>query len=291
MTDPPVEPELIIGTAEQRSRFLKRHQDFVEEMPNLYALARAVFEREYLSDQTSAVIYSLGLLAWEDFEELFALAGIGSGFGALKLLRGFYERVVTLAYLQKHQSEIDKFVSYEAIRRYKIACEVHENVPESAVSAHDLEGFRHERESVARMFKTSCSQVKGCANEITMHSWSKIGIPQMADKADPNLRSRAFVAYYMALAETHPTMQAILSRASDSPEGFTFTGRARKAQEMADLVIGIAHELVLFVFGTQINHFPALAGLQPKLEEASAKLKVIWRRPDGPTPSQRSPLV
>ena len=50
----------------------------------------AVQDRYY----TDLIVYTLGRIAIDDFSELMVLGGNGWGIGALKILRGMYERVV-----------------------------------------------------------------------------------------------------------------------------------------------------------------------------------------------------
>jgi hypothetical protein len=83
------------------------------------------------------VIEGLGLLVCEDFEEIVTLAASGHGFGALKLLRGMFERIATVSYLQKHVNEIEAFCAYEPVRSFKIVsdareCQGAEPLPETA---------------------------------------------------------------------------------------------------------------------------------------------------------------
>ena len=49
--------------------------------------------------RTDLIFYTLGRMAVDDFSELVVLAGNGWGIGALKTLRGMYERIVTAASL------------------------------------------------------------------------------------------------------------------------------------------------------------------------------------------------
>jgi hypothetical protein len=51
--------------------------------------------------------------------EILFLAANGYGTGASKLLRGLYERAVTLTYIAKYPEKAERFVRYAAIQEYK----------------------------------------------------------------------------------------------------------------------------------------------------------------------------
>lgn len=51
----------------------------------------------------------------EDFNEVLLLCGNGYGIGAEKLIRGMYERAVTLVYLHQHPEYADDFLDYHKV--------------------------------------------------------------------------------------------------------------------------------------------------------------------------------
>lgn len=134
-------PELPIGIGDEEAqkRFLKQNAVFLKECTKLYALLEKVFIRSLVSaraenqvesigegielaeaEQTAVrnrrmaevVVFYLGRAAADDFGELMILAGNGRGFGAYKILRGMYERIVTAAFIAKYPSEAPSFLSY-----------------------------------------------------------------------------------------------------------------------------------------------------------------------------------
>src|ERR1051325_4604768 len=56
----------------------------------------------------------------KEFEEILLLAGNGYGNGANKLLRSFFERVVTFAYLAERQEKIQQFIDYSPVHWHKL---------------------------------------------------------------------------------------------------------------------------------------------------------------------------
>ena len=63
------------------------------------------------------MILYLGRTASDDFGELLVLVGNGYGIGALKVLRGMYERMVTAAFLAKNPSEARSFAEEDVIQK------------------------------------------------------------------------------------------------------------------------------------------------------------------------------
>lgn len=68
---------------------------------------------------------------------------------------------------------------------------------------------------------------------------------------------------------------------TESSSGFTFLGREQKARDQGILTVALAHSLVLFNFGIQIDHFKGLAGVQPELDRAKQRLLQIWEKGTG----------
>src|SRR5262249_14746664 len=58
------------------------------------------------------VVFFLCHQAIEEFFDIIQLAVHGNGLGALRLLRGLYERVVAALYLAKHPDEVQNFNEY-----------------------------------------------------------------------------------------------------------------------------------------------------------------------------------
>jgi hypothetical protein len=60
------------------------------------------------------------------------LCGNGYGISAEKLLRGMFERAVTLAYLHEHPSEEEKFRNYGKVSQHKLLKIVEESLGTNA---------------------------------------------------------------------------------------------------------------------------------------------------------------
>jgi hypothetical protein len=213
---------LVVGRPDEWARFQQTHPLFVERLHRLFDLARLIFGRQVWAESPEErLVYGLGLLAWEDFEEILNLAGNGFGFGAQKLPRGMFERTVTMAYLFDHPDQADRFIDFEHVRAYKLAREAFDAAGTDALSAERLAELKAESEAVKGTFTRPC-KIKGCTTTVDGFSWNDLDIFSMASLAGRSLRKDAWLAYGAALGETHATVQAIKSRMSESGESFTF---------------------------------------------------------------------
>ncbi len=64
-------------------------------------------------------MFSLGDACRQEYMEILFLAAHGYGTGASKLLRGFYERAVALAYILKNRDKVERFSNFAAVQEYK----------------------------------------------------------------------------------------------------------------------------------------------------------------------------
>jgi len=132
------------------------------------------------------------------------MAGNGLGTGALKVLRGMYERAVTAAYVSRFPDEAKRFWEYWSIPHRKLlnhARELHgQAYLESVLGPDHMKTVEEEYQTVKDDFQEIlCKQ---CNLTRTMFSWSKLGLPAMAKKAGYGLEH----CYYNAYAT--PTQQA-----------------------------------------------------------------------------------
>src|ERR1700722_1401564 len=94
------------GSRDEAKEFIERHRLFFDRFPNLKEALRVAFVREFATEANAdKVVFYSGRLAVEDFNEMLVLSGNGYGAGALKLLRGMFERLVTAHYVHTHPTE------------------------------------------------------------------------------------------------------------------------------------------------------------------------------------------
>ena len=108
------------------------------------------FEDRVMADR---VVFGLGRVIADDFE-VITLAGNGRGIGALKILRGIYERIVTFVYVAKNPAEARAFAEDDVMKKWKLwksSLEVWPDLKESAPAGKvdELEA-EHRRVSAKR---------------------------------------------------------------------------------------------------------------------------------------------
>src|SRR5215510_3286292 len=87
--------------------FNNKFPAFVKNHHRLETLRDKMFVRQVIPKHPADyIIYGLGRVCIEDFEQALNLCGNGFGIGAMQMLRGMYERQVTAAYLAKYPDEV-----------------------------------------------------------------------------------------------------------------------------------------------------------------------------------------
>ena len=77
----------------------------------------------------------MGKVCWEDFSEILMCCGNGHGIAGKKLIRGLYERAVTLRYVHEHPNELDNFWDFHEIAQKRLMVAASESVGEDTFSA------------------------------------------------------------------------------------------------------------------------------------------------------------
>jgi hypothetical protein len=114
------------GFQEEWQDFERRNRPFLERFPRLEKTLQMAFGRDAkLGEPIDKFILMFGRVCVEDFLEVLLCCGNGNGQAAQKLLRGLYERAVTLRYLHEHPEEIDDFLDFYHVtqRKLMIACQ------------------------------------------------------------------------------------------------------------------------------------------------------------------------
>jgi hypothetical protein len=109
-----------VGNLGEQQKFLAANPARIEAIQNLYASAKLVFLRTLHTDEPAdRVGFYLGRICVEEFSEILLLAGNGHGVGALKVLRGMYERAVTSAYILANPDQAELFLDYDKVNKHK----------------------------------------------------------------------------------------------------------------------------------------------------------------------------
>lgn len=123
------------GFEEEQREFEKRNTEFIKRFHHFVDLLPRAFPDLSLAEAADGVIYMLSRTCAEDFQEILLLCGNGYGIGAEKLLRGMYERAVTLVYLHEHPEEAKDFLDYHKVADHKLLVAVEDSMGTDVFSA------------------------------------------------------------------------------------------------------------------------------------------------------------
>jgi len=223
------------------------------------------------SDNVAVVLFFLARRCVEDFREIALLASNGYGWGATAHLRGMYERAVVTAYLHNHPEQVNKFIDYDLVRRWRAAQKIKETFKEDPEDAEKLVALRRDYDAIVEQFRvTDCAK---CQTTRINHSWNKLDFVSMA--ASVGTLGRAVVpAYYMPLGQAHATLASAVYQLSESSDGgFIVDQERNEAEILRSFKFG--HLIVLSVLDVHHEHF-RLAALSEPLANAWQHYKSAW---------------
>lgn len=230
-----------IGFQKEWRSFLQRHPSWPTVIKNLHEIFENTFIRNAkLESQADKIIFFMGRLCVEDFNEVFLLAGNGYGFGSLKILRGLYERVVTMSYISKNQEAASSFLEYHYIHRGKLLhhAESFFGNLEAYISKSEIDEAKND--FLTHKNKFMQTQCKKCKTKAVMHSWSKLDLASMAKKT--GLDKLYFPGYYYPTLQAHATTASVIYRLKGT-EGNPVCFDEKSQPEVADRSLIIAHNL------------------------------------------------
>jgi hypothetical protein len=199
-------------------------------------------------------------IAYEDFIEILVLAGNGLGIGAMKLLRGFYEMVVTMADFVKRPADAEKFLDYQYINEHKAI--------EHAKKRGQLDVLNLPDTHIQEI-ETDYQSVKGSFRG----SWHSLNLSDMADDVDKYLSSLYPSCFLLPTFLAHSTAIMAISRTRIASTGkLAYDENAQK--ELARSALVGAHNLLLRALGILNDHFK-LEG-HTELSERKSDFLQIW---------------
>jgi hypothetical protein len=246
--------QLIFGYPEEWADFRIRHALFLQRFPHISDVIHEAFTRVIEEPEPiERFVMLYGRLCVEDFFEIMSCCGNGYGFAALKLLRGLYERAVTLDYLNDHPDELDAFVDYGHVSDHKLFRSVTEVFGPSALSA-ELQDVQEEVERNYERVKESymVADCVKCGTKRLNISWTKLTFPAMA-RQTRILGKLIQSAYYIPMRHTHSTIASLSERLEFNNGATGFNPDAQRPQ--ADNALHEAHTIVLEVLQIQQKRF------------------------------------
>jgi len=243
-------------------------------MKNLHQVLEQVFIRDAaLESPAEKLIFFMGRLCVEEFNEVFLLAANGYGFGSLKILRGLYERVVTMAYISENQDEATNFLEYHYIHRGKLLHHaesffgnLEDYIDKAEIDEAKSDFLMHQD----KFIQTSC---KKCKTKSVMRSWSKLDLASMAKKT--GLDSLYFPGYYYPTLQAHATTASVIYRLKSS-ESNPVSFDEGSQPDAADRSLVVAHNLAIRLVHMQNDFFKL--DLTRELELMNSDFKAVWGR-------------
>lgn len=265
--------QLIIGFQEEWKDFEQRNTLFMERFPRLKSTVDLAFSRDaQFSEPIDRFVMIYGGVCFQDFMEILLCCGNGNGHAAEKLLRGLYERAVTLRYLHENPTEFDDFFDYFHVTQRKLMLASKKTMGEDVFSREDSDEIEKNYEMVKDKFMvTDCAK---CGTKRPNHTWSKLDFVSMANTTI--LGKLIVPAYLLPLRQAHATVGAMFSRMAQGKDGgiLFVDGPQRK---VADRAMRVSHNVFLDVLRVQDEHF-ALPGLKEQNEICLQDFMDIWKK-------------
>jgi hypothetical protein len=239
---------------------------------NLYDTAKQVFLRTLRSDKPAGRIgFYLGRICVEEFSEILLLAGNGHGIGALKILRGMYERAVTSAYLLANPDKADAFLEYDKVNKHKAyahAKKLGKYGPK--LTQETIKRIEDDFQAVKPMFWSGTR---------VLSSWTTLDTASLAQKAGPGYEELYLDAFYKPTLQLHTTASSVLGRLELTNTGIMSFASGPTRKE-ADHAIIMAHNLLLRVLDSQNTHFKL--GLDETLKSNVADFQLAYATKKAP---------
>ena len=201
--------------------------------------------------KADAVVFFLGRQCIDDFLEILVLAGNAEGYGAQKLLRTMFERVVLVKYLAEHPEEVDAFLDHFHVTRLAQLVALQRFVPARSIPTDLADEVRRRYEEVKGRYATP----EG--SEVSHHGigtrWTGMAVEDMAEQV--GLGSFVPDAYHEPMLQSQPSAQALIRRMDAGSDGESMDFGDHLDRSLADQVLACAHALILTVLDVQMRHF------------------------------------
>jgi hypothetical protein len=164
-------------------------------------------------DVAGAVITELMVASLPDFDDILLLCSKDHHWGALKLLRGLFERTVTLKYLAQNPGEVEAFLAFDAVDWDVVLSGIEERFGITA-KVGTRQHFQGAAKDVRERFKQE--RCKECGNR-KQRSWTPRSSLELAEKTGlAHLHFEGFVLPTKLIHPTHFGTQ-LISRGSPAP--------------------------------------------------------------------------
>jgi Family of unknown function (DUF5677) len=262
------------GETTQSEAFFDHNPKFFPAFERIVTLTNKCFARTVApTNRLDDLCFNLGQTCRQDFLEVIFLAANGYGIASSKVLRGLYERAVTLAYLIKHPEKTEKFIRFAAIQEHKAVNEALKMVSEKdfdeIVAPLKAQEIRKSYEEIKPEFQvTRCGE---CGAKGTAFSWD-IDLASMVREAGEPYSKYYLGAYVIPNLQIHATLASTMSQ---RPNDEQLAERNRKEGRFALLT-------ATFVFLLVIRSQDALFSLNlgGEIEACEKETADVWQPAD-----------
>ena len=144
--------------------------------------------------------------------------------GATKLLRGFYERAVTLCYLIKFPEKAKNFIEFGYIQEHKLISPALKVLTHEQLDRHLAPSSIDVIESAYQQYRPKFlrTKCKKCDSKALAQGWD-VDIPTMAERLGPPFPQLLLSAYIVPTLLLHTTMASAWSRVTSDAGKHTFS--------------------------------------------------------------------
>ena len=249
--------------------FNARHPKLREELESLFQIVNKVFwgrTFRYTKDPDRA-IYPLGFACVEEFGEILLMSGNGMGLGAKKLLRSFYERALTAAYIEQNPATATSFLEYHSIHQGKLLRES-KNVFDMSQALSDEKIQEIEAAFDAAKPNFQIADCRKCGTTRLNHTWTKVDVASMSKKVGGDFQTLYLAGCFLPQLQLHATptsLMAMMKLGNRTPDTY---------RQEADQALRTAHILLILVLETQNRHFQL--GFEKELELRREGYEKAW---------------
>ena len=198
------------GHTQASLNFVKRNEAFLPKFERLMKLGNRCLARQPKpKSEAEEVCFGLGHECRVDFLEVVFLAANGYSNGALKMLRGLYERTVTCAFIVEHPEKARSFMDFAFIQEHRLMEGFLKLVTVEELNAQTKRGYTVEEIRERYKIHKEKFQVplcKNCKTTRTSISWDEKDPASMAHELGDIYKRLYSVCYSAANLSVHASL-------------------------------------------------------------------------------------
>ena len=209
---------LLCGDPDASQKFCTKNKAVIESVTKTHDLCFEMLKlaTPKLKRQEKTIVWLLGASCLREFDEIMLLAGNGYGTGAMKLMRSFYERTVTMGFLAANPDQVQRFVDFSAIHWHQLLVEADEMHEDFKIPDEERKRVEADYEAAKATFRDE--KCPTCGRRPPT-SWTKVDMKTMASKVDKQIRQFCYNAYLVPTFHMHTTHWGIVNQSDIGESG------------------------------------------------------------------------